>query len=245
MPSENNDTYKNRQTAYPFRRNDAAILEKKVTGYSEQENRLQSMMDKQFKSVKTGPDYTKIQSKSDDINKKILEQKKKEYEELHRKKEKQALSAKEAKEKIIYARELKAFLKQSDEMLLEKFFVIRNERDFMSKIQQKTGLSDITGVYIICNTMKRKVYVGKHNNAFDACWQIFRDRSVSKNYIATIKDDFDDGDQMVVNFVKLKDTQYNTLDELEAAYVEKYNSIQDGYNFKLGAKAKRHWYSYQ
>lgn len=243
MTIQSKSSSNSRQTTYPFRRDSDNLSDKRNIGNAEA-IRLQHMMSKQFANKKTGPDYTRLQSKSEDLNQKLLEQKQKEYEEEQRIKNRKKMTAKEAREKAVYARNLKAFLKQSDEMLLDKFFVVHSEKDFMSKLQQKTELSDITGIYIICNTIKRKVYIGKNNNAFDACWQVFRDKSVSRNYIATIKDDFDEGDQMVVNFVRLRDTNYDTIDELESAYVERYNSIQDGYNSKLGAKPKRHWYAY-
>ena len=130
-------------------------------------------------------------------------------------------------------------------MLLPKFFVINDESDFMKSLMSKTGLSDVTGVYVICNITKRKCYVGKHINAFNASWQLFRPREDSKNHIADLKNDYDDGDKMAINFIRLKDTDFDTLDELEAFHIARYGACQNGYNSNVGSKPKRHWYSYQ
>lgn len=236
MP-ENNQT--NRATAYPFDRTKQVDTKKPTVKTSES---LTSMLGSQFVNNKETVDYSRFQSKAGE-NKQYRDAQQKKYEAEQKRKLQQQMSAKEIKEKAIQARELKAFLQQDENMLLDKFLVIRDIPTFMCTIQTKTNASDITGVYIICNVTKRKCFVGKHNMAFDACWQIFRDKSESKNYIPQVKDDFDSGDQMAVNFVRLKDTNYDTLDDLSAFYIDKYKALQDGYNTKASSKPKRHWYA--
>lgn len=205
--------------------------------------RLKNLMDTQFNNNTNVPSYELLQSKSE-AHAEYIKKQKLQHELYLKEKEKKNFDLEERRQQIMYARDMKMFLKQDSYMLLPKFFVISDIPNYIKNLQAKSGLNDATGIYIICNVTNHKCYVGQHQTVFIASHELFLDSTISKNYVADIKTDFDMGNKFAVNFVKLSATKFDTLNELCAHYIKSYNSIRFGYNNTINPKSKHQWCSY-
>lgn len=123
------------------------------------------------------------------------------------------------------------FLNVDDWMFFSKFIVIKNYEDYSRKIRDKITISEITGVYIVANITKFKIYVGYGSKIIAKCGQHFRRRLNSYDSVPAIREDLLLDDIMCVNFVKLKDTDFDTVKELADYYMKRYDSYAPrGYN---------------
>ncbi len=128
---------------------------------------------------------------------------------------------------------IKQFLKKDDWMFFSKFIIIHDYDDYMHKIRDKISISEITGVYLIANATKHKMYVGYGSRAIEKCGQHFRARYGANDKTPEIRNDLLIEDVMCVNFVKLKDTDFDSLQDLAKHYIDKYNCYSPrGYNIK-------------
>ena len=119
-------------------------------------------------------------------------------------------------------------------MLHAKFVRLGDLNKFVKSFAEFFGFSELSGIFVCYNASKRKWYVGQGQRALQKLLQIFRSPNSS---VPDLKKDWDAGDTVFVNFVRLKDTDYNTLDELEYEYIEKYDClIPKGYNRSHGRR---------
>lgn len=117
-------------------------------------------------------------------------------------------------------------------MLHPKFVRLGDLNKFEKSFVEFFGFNELSGIFVCYNASKRKWYVGQGQRALQKLLQIFRSPNSS---VPDLKKDWDTGDTVFVNFVRLKDTDYNTLDELECKYIEKYDClIPKGYNRSQG-----------
>lgn len=136
-------------------------------------------------------------------------------------------AAKKKKEKS----KVRQFLQKDDWMFFSKFIVIKSYDDYTRKVRDKIAISEITGVYLIANVSQYKMYVGCGSKSIEKCGQHFRMRLNSKDVVPEIRQDLLAGDVISVNFVKLKDTDFNTVKELADYYIHKYKCwAPRGYN---------------
>lgn len=124
-------------------------------------------------------------------------------------------------------------------MLFDSFLAIESIDSFKSMFKKLTGKSEITGIYLICNAVKNKWYVGQGVKAVSRCLQHFRVRENSKDNVPEVREDFEAGDTMLINFIRQTDTQFDTLDELEFYYIGRYDCVNNGYNHQRGNKTNK------
>ena len=128
---------------------------------------------------------------------------------------------------------IKQFLKKDDWMFFSKFIIIHDYDDYVHKIRDKISISEITGVYLIANATKHKMYVGYGSRAIEKCGQHFRARYGANDTTPEIRNDLLIEDVMCVNFVKLKDTDFDNLHDLAQHYIDIYHCYAPrGYNVK-------------
>lgn len=122
-----------------------------------------------------------------------------------------------------------------DELMLHSKFVrFTNADKFRTSFKKCYGFNELSGIYLIYNASKRKWLVGQSQKAISRCVQHFESINDS---IPDIRRDWSNGDVMLVNFIRLKDTNFNTLDELEYEYINKYDCVTPkGYNKTHGSK---------
>lgn len=89
---------------------------------------------------------------------------------------------------------------------------------------------DSTGIYILHNFTKNKYYVGQGKNVNRRMLDHFT-KSKSKN---SILKDYKQGDLFEYKQIKLIESGFDNINELEKAYINYYNSIDKGYNSASG-----------
>lgn len=95
----------------------------------------------------------------------------------------------------------------------------------------KMGFDELEGIYLIHNTTLNKFYIGKSKNVFNRVYDHFRKGSGSPE----VYEDYDGGFDFAISFIRLEDSPYNDLDELEDNAIRAYNCIEPyGYNKVIG-----------
>ncbi|PSL41154.1 GIY-YIG catalytic domain-containing protein [Planomicrobium soli] len=95
----------------------------------------------------------------------------------------------------------------------------------------KLGIENFAGIYIIYNHVRDMFYIGQAVNLFDRAYGHFRLNKGSKE----IYDDYKYGDDFYISLIKLENTSFSTLNELEDNAIRAYNSlIPYGYNKNSG-----------
>ena len=136
-----------------------------------------------------------------------------------------------AQQKEAQKNEEAEFLQVDDWCLFDKFVPVTGYDDYLRNVRNKISVSEITGVYLIANITKRKMYVGYGAQAINKCGQHFRMRIGSTDPVPAIREDMLLENVMGVNFVKLKDTDFDTIEELSDYYIRKYDCRDPkGYN---------------
>lgn len=115
------------------------------------------------------------------------------------------------------------FRKLSEEVMTNGITV-----DQFFKFRQ-SQLDDPVGVYIIYNTTKNKYYVGQAKRLYFRVNQHFTGHGNGDVYA-----DYKYGDQFLIKLIKLSDSGYYDLDQLEATMIKKYNAYTHGYNKTQG-----------
>ena len=84
------------------------------------------------------------------------------------------------------------------------------------------------GIYKITNKLNNKVYIGQSNNVLRRLNEHKRQRKVDiDSYINVLGvDNFE--------FEILEECSKEELDKKEQEYIERYNSVEDGYNIQQG-----------
>lgn len=154
---------------------------------------------------------------TEEYNQVISESRKKESEDVIKKR--------------IEKQRIKEFLQKDDWMFFSKFIIVHSYDDYINKVRNQIKLTEITGVYLIANITKSKMYVGYGSKSIEKCGQHFRMRIGSKDPVPEIREDLLFDDTICVNFVKLKDTDFDTVKELGDYYIRKYKCWRPrGYN---------------
>lgn len=122
------------------------------------------------------------------------------------------------------------------ERMQHRFVRMRDVTAFRNRFRERYGFYEISGIYIIFNKTRNKYYVGQGQKAVQRCLQHFTNPNDNAKDIMI---DFENGDVFYINFVRLSDTKYNTLDELEYDYIAKYDCVNSGYNKKHGNRTNR------
>ena len=108
-----------------------------------------------------------------------------------------------------------------------------NDFKYKAHLKSKT---DFTGIYLICNSTKNKWYVGQGKSTVTRCFDHFK-QGIKDNapqiYLDWLADD-----KFYINFIKMSDTKYDSLDKLEMDYIAKYDCKYHGYNTVKGNSAK-------
>ena len=146
------------------------------------------------------------------------------------KQEEKELKEKEAK-RAAYKQWLDGFLKVDSYMKMPSFYRVKSPEDYKHRLFDDKRIPDFSGIYIIANISKKKIYVGQGKNVIKRCYEHFRDRTTTKDNVPQIREDILSGDVILINFVQLNRTDFNTLDELEYYYTHYYGCIEPyGYN---------------
>lgn len=106
-------------------------------------------------------------------------------------------------------------------------------KDFKRKlVHLKTQKLNQPGVYIFSNLSKNNYkYIGQ---SIDMMSRVMTHIKGSGN--PEMYKDIISGDIFAINFIKLKDTNFSTLNSLERYYIAKYNTYYNGYNKTRGNK---------
>ena len=113
---------------------------------------------------------------------------------------------------------MNAFLNQAVTITPEEFFEIKNKQK-----------GDIVGVYIIHNETQGQYYVGQAKKLFFRINQHFTGHGNGDVYA-----DYKYGDDFSIKILKLSDTGYDDIDQLERDMIRKYNAYEIGYNRTSG-----------
>jgi excinuclease UvrABC nuclease subunit len=89
--------------------------------------------------------------------------------------------------------------------------------------------NDITGCYILRNNNNGKYYVGQSKNVNDRVNKHFPGHGSPDVYF-----DYRKGDDISVMILKLKDTNYDSLNQMERELIIYYDSYNKGYNKNRG-----------
>ena len=123
------------------------------------------------------------------------------------------------------------FPEADDLCFFDKFISVSSYDDYVRDVKGAMNGSEITGVYLIANVTKKKMYVGCGIKAVERCGQHLRRRIGSVDPVPMIREDMLTGDELCVNFIKLKDTDFDTVEDMQSYYIRKYDSRDpNGYN---------------
>lgn len=101
--------------------------------------------------------------------------------------------------------------------------------DVTTAVADFPPFADVAGVYILNNTTKRRCYVGQSQHVHQRIKQHFRGAGNGDVYV-----DFKTADKFKVQVVLLKDSHFETLNELERYYISYYHAYDNGYNKTVG-----------
>ena len=93
------------------------------------------------------------------------------------------------------------------------------------------AMQNLSGVYILLNKTKNKPYVGQAHQLLNRVNSHFTGKGNGDVYA-----DYKYGDIFTIKLIKLEDSGYSTLNQLEAATIMAYNSYTNGYNKTRGNK---------
>lgn len=117
--------------------------------------------------------------------------------------------------------------------LMQRFTEMRSNKldwyDVKTAIADFPPFEDEAGVYILRNTTKNKCYVGQSNHVHQRVKQHFRGAGNGDVYV-----DFKTADKFKVQVILLKDSRFETLNELERYYISYYHAYDSGYNKTVG-----------
>lgn len=95
--------------------------------------------------------------------------------------------------------------------------------------------NDYTGVYIIYNSSNEKYYVGQAKKVMNRLFKHFSGKggnAGSYNFF----NDYQSGEAFEVWTVRLRESEFDSLDELERRTIEYYKAYDLGYNENRGNK---------
>lgn len=98
-------------------------------------------------------------------------------------------------------------------------------------LEYKKKNSDFVGCYVICNTSKSMYYVGQGKNVLQRARQHFTGHGNGDVYA-----DYKYGDQFNIRLFRLKDGQFDNIDQMEKSLIATYDAYNTGYNKNRGNK---------
>ncbi|QNN60728.1 GIY-YIG nuclease family protein [Erysipelothrix inopinata] len=99
----------------------------------------------------------------------------------------------------------------------------------MDNKQHISSSYSITGVYVLFNETKNLVYVGQGKNVLSRVNSHFTGSGNGDVYA-----DYKYGDEFKIKLVSLVSSGYASLNDLERAMINTYNSYERGYNRNRG-----------
>lgn len=99
------------------------------------------------------------------------------------------------------------------------------------RYKQENKEEDFSGIYIFYNTNKNKYYVGQSIHVNDR----INDHLIG-NGCRTLYIDTKCGDEITIKMIKLEDTNYETLNQLERDTILTLDGFETGYNKNRGVK---------
>lgn len=93
---------------------------------------------------------------------------------------------------------------------------------------------NFSGIYILHNLTKDKHYVGQSVNVMSRVESHFKGRSSGNQHVYN---DFIKGDEWTIKMIRLKDTNYYNLNDLESYAIKLYQGFDKGYNKTRGSES--------
>lgn len=109
-----------------------------------------------------------------------------------------------------------------------EFFQVRNKLKCAQMLNSKLNFK---GVYILHNETKDKYYVGQAQKIFNRVNQHFTGKGNGDVYA-----DYKYGDKFTIRFIKLSESGFRSLDDLEHSAILTYNAYKKGYNKNRGVQ---------
>lgn len=117
----------------------------------------------------------------------------------------------------------KESLKMKDTVYMEDFYKVK-------KNLERRGF-ECPGVYIFTNLRNGRKYVGQSVNILNRVNTHIKGRGSQD-----LHEDMLLGHEFIIQFIKLKDTRFKNLNDLERYYIKKMNAFTQGYNKTRGNK---------
>lgn len=117
------------------------------------------------------------------------------------------------------------------EITPEEFFRIRNSSNGGRGKGHISTYYDFAGVYILYNHTKKMHYVGQGKKVFQRVNSHFTGHGNGDVYA-----DYKYGDKFTIKMIKLQNSGFRTLNELERNTIKTYNAYSKGYNKTRGNK---------
>lgn len=129
---------------------------------------------------------------------------------------------------IATKKKLRALVNDQITLTPQEFFQMRNTKTMDNKQYISSNYS-ITGVYVLFNESKNLVYVGQGKNVLSRVNSHFTGSGNGDVYA-----DYKYGDEFKIKLVSLVSSGYASLNDLERAMIDTYNSYNRGYNRNRG-----------
>lgn len=126
------------------------------------------------------------------------------------------------------SKKLKTLVNDQITLTPKEFFNLRNRKTMDNK-QHISSSYSITGVYVLFNETKNLVYVGQGKNVLSRVNSHFTGSGNGDVYA-----DYKYGDEFKIKLVSLVSSGYASLNDLERAMINTYNSYERGYNRNRG-----------
>lgn len=123
---------------------------------------------------------------------------------------------------------VKQAARNSREFTVPEFFQVRNKLKCAQMLHSKLNFA---GVYILYNETKDKYYVGQAQKIFNRVNQHFTGKGNGDVYA-----DYKYGDKFTIRFIKLSESGFRSLDDLERNAILKYDAYKKGYNKNRGVQ---------
>lgn len=132
---------------------------------------------------------------------------------------------------LIVNRKVEKLAQSVLEITPKEFFKIRNASNGGRGRKHISTAKDFAGVYILYNNSKKMYYVGQGKRVFQRVNNHFTGHGNGDVY-----SDYKCGDNFTIKMIRLKESGFKTLNELERCTIRKYNAFSKGYNKTRGNK---------
>lgn len=128
-------------------------------------------------------------------------------------------------------KKIKGLANNALEVTPQEFFKIRNASNGGRGKKHISTKHDFAGIYILYNHTKNMYYVGQGKKVFQRVNNHFTGHGNGDVYA-----DYKYGDEFTIKMIALKNSGFNTLNELERNTIATYNAYAKGYNKTRGNK---------